>query len=47
MKGSHRNPIFNNLADRVLIRVIAGVSTIASVMAVAIAWRVAHRPEAA
>jgi len=47
MKGSHRNPILNNLAGRGLIRVIAGVGTIASVMAVAIAWRVAHRPDAA
>lgn len=30
-----------------LIRVMAGVGSIAGVIAVAIAWRVAHRPEAA
>ncbi len=47
MTSPHPNPIFRNLTGRGLIRVITGVGTIASVMAVAIAWRVAHRPEAA
>lgn len=47
MKGAHRNPFFRNPAGRKLTRVLAGVSTVAGVMAVAIAWRVAHRPEAA
>lgn len=47
MKGAHRNPFFRNPAGRKLTRVLAGVSTVAGVMAVAIAWRVAHRPETA
>lgn len=46
MEGTHRNPLFRNPAGRGLIRVLAGVGTIAGVMAVAIAWRVAHRPQA-
>jgi hypothetical protein len=47
MKGSLPIPFPRNLAGRELVRVIAGVGTIAGVMAVAITWRVAHRPEAA
>jgi hypothetical protein len=47
MKSTSRNPFLPNLAGRGLIRVLAGVGTVAGVMAVAIAWRVAHRPEAA
>lgn len=41
MANTHRN-----WAVRGLIRVLAGVGTVAGIMAVAIAWRVAHRPEA-
>ena len=47
MEGTQHNPFFQNPAGRQLIRVLAGVSTVAGVMAVAIAWRVAHRPESA
>ena len=47
MKSTHRNPFLPNLAGRGLIRVLAGVGTVAGVIAVAIAWRVAHRPQAA
>lgn len=47
MKITHRNPFLPDLAGRGLIRVLAGVGTVAGVMAVAIAWRVAHRPQAA
>src|SRR5210317_2366103 len=47
MAETHNNPFFRNQAGRGLIRVLAGVITVASVMAAAIAWRVAHRPEAA
>jgi len=47
MEGTHHNPFFRNPAGRGLIRILAGVSTVAGVMAVAIAWRVAHRPESA
>jgi hypothetical protein len=47
MEGAQHNPFFRNPAGRKLIRVLAGVGTVAGVMAVAIAWRVAHRPEAA
>ncbi|MEJ2274009.1 MAG: LytTR family DNA-binding domain-containing protein [Woeseiaceae bacterium] len=45
MKGSLPIQFPGNLAGREFTRVIAGVSTIAVVMAVAITWRVAHRPE--
>jgi hypothetical protein len=47
MKNTHRDLFFQSPAGRGLIRVLIGVGTIAGVMAVAIAWRVAHRPEAA
>lgn len=47
MGDPHRNPFFRSPAGRGLIRVLAGVGTVAGVMAAAIAWRVAHRPEAA
>jgi len=47
MKSTHRNPFFQTSAGRGLVRVLAGVCTVAGVMAAAIAWRVAHRPEAA
>ena len=43
----HRRPFHQNMAGRGFQRVLAGVGTVAGVMAVAIAWRVAHRPEAA
>jgi hypothetical protein len=47
MKGTQRNAFSQNPAGRELIRVLAGVSTVAVVMAVAIAWRVAHKSQAA
>jgi hypothetical protein len=46
MPGTHRNS-FQTTSGRGLIRVMTGVGVIAGVMAVAIAWRVAHRPDAA
>ena len=47
MEAKRPTPFLQNPNVRGLIRVLAGVSTIAVVMAAAIAWRVAHRPEAA
>jgi hypothetical protein len=46
METERRNSIFHNTTVRGLIRVLIGVGTIAGVMAGAIAWRVAHRPDA-
>lgn len=47
MEGENNKPFFRNPAVRGLTRVLAGVITVAGVMAAAITWRVAHRPEAA
>ena len=47
MHSPNHSPLFRSPAGRGLIRVLAGVSTVAGVMAVAIAWRVAHRPGSA
>lgn len=47
MPGKPSHSFFQTPSGRGLIRVVAGVAVIAGVMAVAIAWRVAHRPEAA
>ena len=47
MDSANHKPYFRNPGGRKLIRVLAGIGTISVVMAVAIAWRVAHRPEAA
>ena len=46
MPGTPRSSFFQTTSGRGLIRVMAGVAVIAGVMAVAIAWRVAHRPDA-
>jgi len=47
MNNTQRNQFLKILTGSEFGKVLAGVVTIASVMAVAIAWRVAHRPEAA
>ena len=47
MEAKRPTPFLQNPNVRGLVRVLAGVGTIAVVMAAAIAWRVAHRPEAA
>ncbi|NCF74221.1 MAG: hypothetical protein GWP67_12045 [Gammaproteobacteria bacterium] len=47
MKNTHRQAYFQTPAGRGLLRVVAGVCSVAGVMAIAIAWRVAHRPDAA
>ena len=46
MQSQPRNSFFQTAAARGLIRVLTGVAVIAGVMAAAIAWRVAHRPDA-
>jgi len=46
MTGTPRDRFLRNTSARGLIRVLIGVCTIAVVMAIAIAWRVAHRPDA-
>ena len=46
MTGTPRDRFLRNTSARGLIRVLLGVCTIAVVMAIAIAWRVAHRPDA-
>lgn len=47
MPSKLRNSFIQTPAGRELVRVMAGVVAIAGTMAVAITWRVAHRPEAA
>ena len=47
MKSLPRNSFIHTPAGRGLIRVVAAVGCIAVVMAAAIAWRVAHRPDKA
>jgi hypothetical protein len=47
MPGNPPVSFFQTPSGRGLIRVVAGVGAIAGVMAAAITWRVAHRPEAA
>ena len=46
MKSSLWHGFLRNARVRQFIRALVGVGSIAGVMAVAIAWRVAHRPEA-
>lgn len=46
VEPKHNITLFRAPASRALTRVIAGVVTVATVMAAAIAWRVAYRPEA-
>jgi hypothetical protein len=46
VEAKHNNPLFQKPASRALISVLAGVSMIAGVMAVAIAWREAYGSEA-
>lgn len=46
MPSKPRNSFFQTPSGRELVGVMAGVVAIAGTMAVAIAWRVAHRPEA-
>jgi len=46
MTGTPQLQFLRNTAVRGFIRVLIGVCTIAAVMAVAITWRVAHRPDA-
>ena len=47
MRSQSQNSIFHSEAARGLIRVVTGVAAIAGIMAIAIAWRVSHRPDAA
>ena len=47
MEDKQTKPFFKSPTGHGLTRVLAGVVTVAVVMAAAIAWRVAHRPEAA
>lgn len=47
MEDTKNKPFVRSPTGRRLIRVLTGVVTVAGVMAAAIAWRVAHRPEAA
>jgi hypothetical protein len=46
MSSTPRNRYVRNVFARGLLPVLAGVGTVAVVMALAIAWRVAHRPQA-